>query len=41
VAGVVEASRRVTGPLMSVNDRLPKPFELARLYEMVARWTAA
>ncbi len=32
---------RATGPLMSVNDRLPKPFELARLYEMVARWTAA
>ncbi len=32
---------RTTGPLMAVNDRLPKPFELARLYEMVARWTAA
>jgi CheY-like chemotaxis protein len=32
---------RATGPLMAVNDRLPKPFELARLYEMVARWTAA
>ncbi len=27
-----------TGPLMPVNDRLPKPFELARLYEVVARW---
>ncbi len=32
---------RATGPLMPVNDRLPKPFELARLYEMVARWASA
>ncbi len=32
---------RTTGPLMSVDDRLPKPFELARLYEMVARWASA
>jgi CheY-like chemotaxis protein len=32
---------QATGPLMSVNDRLPKPFDLARLYEVVARWTPA
>ncbi len=32
---------RTTGALMPVNDRLPKPFDLARLYEVVARWTAA
>jgi len=32
---------RATGPLMPVNDRLPKPFELARLYEVIARWTSA
>ncbi len=30
---------QATGPLMPVNDRLPKPFDLARLYEVVARWT--
>jgi len=30
---------RTTGALMPVNDRLPKPFDLARLYEVVARWT--
>ncbi len=32
---------RATGPLMPINDRLPKPFELARLYEVVARWVPA
>ena len=32
---------QVTGPLMPVNDRLPKPFDLARLYEVVARWVPA
>jgi two-component system response regulator MprA len=32
---------RTTGALMPVNDRLPKPFELARLYEVVARWVPA
>lgn len=30
-----------TEPLMLVNDRLPKPFDLVRLYEVVARWTPA
>ncbi len=32
---------QATEPLMAVNDRLPKPFDLARLYEVVARWTPA
>jgi len=32
---------RTTGALMPVNDRRPKPFDLARLYDVVARWTAA
>jgi len=30
-----------TGPLMPVNDRLPKPFDLAGLYAVVARWAGA
>jgi len=30
---------QATGPLMPVNDRLSKPFDLARLYEVIARWT--
>ncbi len=29
---------QATGGLMPVNDRLPKPFDLARLYKVVARW---
>jgi len=29
---------RTTGPLLPVNDRLPKPFDLAALYATVARW---
>jgi CheY-like chemotaxis protein len=29
-----------TAALMSVNDRLAKPFDLATLYATVARWTA-
>ena len=29
---------RATGPLMPVNDRLPKPFEIQTLYDKVARW---
>ncbi len=32
---------RTTGALMPVNDRLPKPFDLAGLYEVVGRWVAA
>ena len=32
---------QATGALMPVNDRLPKPFDLARLYDVVARWVAA
>ncbi len=28
---------RATGPLMHVDDRLPKPFEIRILYEKVAR----
>jgi len=32
---------RATGPLMPVNDRLPKPFEIQTLYEKVARWARA
>ena len=32
---------RATGPLMPVNDRLPKPFEIATLYAKVARWAEA
>ena len=32
---------RATGPLMPVDDRLPKPFELAVLYQKVARWARA
>ncbi len=32
---------RATGPLMPVNDRLPKPFEIAALYATVARWARA
>ena len=30
-----------TGPLMAVNDRLPKPFEIQTLYDKVARWAQA
>ncbi len=29
---------RATGPLMPVNDRLPKPFEIQTLYDKVALW---
>jgi len=32
---------QATGPLMPVNDRLSKPFDLACLYDMVARWMPA
>ncbi len=32
---------RATGPLMAVNDRLPKPFDIRTLYEKVARWVCA
>ncbi len=32
---------RATGPLMRVDDRLPKPFGLADLYRVVERWTGA
>jgi hypothetical protein len=32
---------RATGPLMVVNDRLPKPFEIQTLYDKVARWARA
>ena len=32
---------RATGPLMPVNDRLPKPFDLTVLYATVARWAQA
>ncbi len=32
---------RATGPLMPVDDRLPKPFELSVLYQKVARWARA
>jgi CheY-like chemotaxis protein len=32
---------RATGPLLPVNDRLPKPFEIATLYAKVARWAEA
>ena len=32
---------RATGPLMPVNDRLPKPFAIAALYATVARWARA
>ncbi len=32
---------QVTGPLMPVNDRLSKPFDLVRLYDVVAHWTPA
>ncbi len=31
---------RATGPLMEVNDRLPKPFGIADLYRVVERWAA-
>jgi len=30
-----------TSSLMPVNERLPKPFEIAGLYAAVARWVAA
>jgi len=30
---------RATSTLMQVDDRLPKPFDLDRLYAIVARWT--
>jgi CheY-like chemotaxis protein len=30
---------RSTGGLLTANDRLPKPFDLDRLYETVARWS--
>jgi two-component system response regulator MprA len=32
---------RTTGALMPVNDRLPKPFDLAGLYAVVGRWVVA
>ncbi len=32
---------RATGPLMAVNGRLPKPFDLTVLYTTVARWAQA
>ena len=32
---------RATAALMPINDRLPKPFDLERLYETVARWSQA
>ncbi len=32
---------RATSTLMQVDDRLPKPFDLDRLYAIVARWTGA
>jgi len=32
---------RAIGPLMPVNDRLPKPFDLAALYTKAAHWTRA
>ena len=32
---------QVTGPLMPVNDRLSKPLDLVRLYDVVAHWTPA
>lgn len=32
---------RATGPLMPVNDRLSKPFEIQALYDKVARWAHA
>ncbi len=32
---------RATGPLLPVNDRLPKPFEIVTLYATVARWAQA
>jgi len=32
---------RATGPLLLVNDRLPKPFELVTLYTKVAHWARA
>lgn len=32
---------RATAALMPVDDRLPKPFEIARLYATIARWTGA
>lgn len=32
---------RAAGPLLPVNDRLPKPFALAALYATVARWARA
>ncbi len=32
---------RATGPLLPVNDHLPKPFDLAALYATVARWARA
>lgn len=31
---------RATSTSMAVNDRLPKPFDLDRLYATVARWVA-
>ncbi len=30
---------RATGPLLAVNDRLPKPFEIQALYDKVGHWT--
>jgi len=32
---------RATGPLLPVNDRLPKQFEIVTLYATVARWAQA
>jgi len=32
---------QATGPLMPVNDRLSKPLDLVRLYDVVAHWTPA
>ena len=31
----------VLGPRMSVNDQLPKPFDLTDLYKTVERWMPA
>lgn len=39
IAMSAQSRLRATGPLMPVNDRLPKPFDLDRLYAAVARWS--
>ncbi len=40
IAMSAQSRLRATGPLMPVNDRLSKPFDLDRLYAAVARWSA-